>query len=93
MYKNITIQLASGIIIAIAIAIAIIFWAMNNNIDMDPVFLHVDKRHSQGFCAKEGESIGGVYPDAKVRVCCEGLTPVVPMNIEGVQGVCQKPTK
>jgi hypothetical protein len=41
-------------------------------------------------CAKEGESIGAVVPDAKLRKCCDGLTPVVPKNIVGTQGICRK---
>jgi hypothetical protein len=41
-------------------------------------------------CVKEGESIGAVYPGVMPKKCCEGLTPVIPKNIVGTQGICTK---
>lgn len=41
-------------------------------------------------CAKEGESIGAVVPEVKLKQCCEGLTPIIPKNIVGTQGICTK---
>ncbi len=41
-------------------------------------------------CAKEGESIGAVYPGVVPKKCCEGLTPVIPEHMVGTQGICTK---
>lgn len=41
-------------------------------------------------CAKEGESIGAVYPGVVPKKCCAGLMSVIPQGIVGTQGICQK---
>jgi len=41
-------------------------------------------------CVKENESIGAVYPGVVPKQCCAGLTPVIPQNIVGTQGICKK---
>jgi len=41
-------------------------------------------------CAKEGESIGAVYPGVVPKKCCDGLVPIIPKNIVGTQGICTK---
>jgi hypothetical protein len=43
-------------------------------------------------CAKEGESIGAVYPGVVPKKCCKGLTSIIPENIVGTQGICTKTT-
>ncbi|MCX6766090.1 MAG: hypothetical protein NT136_03990 [Candidatus Moranbacteria bacterium] len=45
---------------------------------------------SETNCAKEGESIGAVYPGVVLKECCDGLTPIIPKNIVGTQGICTK---
>jgi hypothetical protein len=41
-------------------------------------------------CAKEGESIGAVYPGVVPNKCCDGFEPVIPENMVGTQGICTK---
>ncbi len=41
-------------------------------------------------CVQEGASLGAVVP-GNTNVCCSGLVPVVPTDIVGTRGTCQKP--
>lgn len=123
MHKTVKIQIASGIIIALAFIIGAGIWGMSKSVDVSPELVKIGRKKEQGMCtqeakrcpdgsyvgrtgencefaacpgaqkddcAKEGESIGAVYPGAVPKKCCPGMAPIIPKDIVGTQGICQK---